>query len=152
MVSMPLFPLRVAFQNSPIPTPLELTAPNPVTTTRCCFGWPLFPFILTLHATKCFTSRITSRSPHTNGGLLLKRSVKVGPKEFKFSLPHRKSHSDDISRPSRPDYRRIERHRPTPRPRFSSTRRHRCWLWSILGTLASSFGGNAVYQPAIHYH
>src|SRR5262245_29598595 len=142
MVSMPLFPLRVAFQNSSMPTPLELTAPNPATTTRRCLGWPLFPFILTLHAAKCFSSRITPR----------KRSVKVGPKECRFSPPPRKSHIDDISRPNRPDYWRIERHRSTPRHRFSGTRRHRCRLWSFTGTIASSFGGNAVYQPAICHH
>src|SRR4030095_9588970 len=108
MVSMPLFPLRVASQNSSMPTPLELIAPNPVTTTRRCFGWPLFPFILTLHTAKCFTPSIASRE----------RSVKVGPKESRVSPSHEKSHIDDISRPSRTDYRRIERHRPAARHRF----------------------------------
>src|SRR4029077_13887528 len=60
MESMPLLPLRVASQNSLIPTPLGLIAPNPVTTTRRRFGWPLFSFILTLHTAKCFTASIAS--------------------------------------------------------------------------------------------
>src|SRR4030095_10785051 len=76
MVSIPLLPLRVAYQNSSIPTPLGLIAPNPVTTTRRRFGWPLFPFILTLHTAKCFTSSITPRG----------RSVKVdGQNETRHS-------------------------------------------------------------------